>query len=106
MTTARASTDKVMGHQHVVTRQAGGNAADPLAYEIGPPRGCAGGACPHLRPDCGSWIDEGNPTAKGISVGKEWDYRSFIEGRTLASAIWTFQGLSGSGLSRVPAARR
>ena len=26
---------------------------------------------------------------RGISVGNEWKYRSFIEGGTLAAAIWT-----------------
>ncbi len=89
----RGRTDKVMGHDHEVTRVAGGDPSDPSAYRIGPPQGALVARVPiygKLR-----FLDnEGNPSAKGISVGKEWDYRSFIEGRTLASAIWTFQGVS------------
>ena len=33
--------------------------------------------------------------ARGISVGSEWTYRSFIDGNTLATAIWTFDGGHG-----------
>jgi ABC-type transport system involved in multi-copper enzyme maturation permease subunit len=36
---------------------------------------------------------DGNPKTKGISVGKEWDYRGFIDGGTQAKAIWTFSGI-------------
>ncbi len=32
----------------------------------------------------------GNDAAEGINVGNEWQYRSFIEGRSPAAAIWTF----------------
>lgn len=38
----------------------------------------------------------GQPTDKGINVGDEWSYRSYIEGGTLAAAIWTFQGVTPS----------
>ncbi|MHB8969838.1 MAG: ABC transporter permease [Pirellulaceae bacterium] len=86
-------TDKVMGHAHQVTRKADGDAKDPLAYEIGPPQGALVARVPiygELR-----FLDrEGAPASKGISVGREWEYRSYIEGRTLASAIWTFRGVS------------
>ncbi len=86
-------TDKVMGHVHKMTRAADGASADPQAYAIGSPQGALVARVPiygMLR-----FLDrEGNPTLKGISVGQEWEYRSFIEGRTLASAIWTFRGLS------------
>ncbi|MEM9351812.1 MAG: ABC transporter permease [Planctomycetota bacterium] len=33
---------------------------------------------------------------RGISVGSEWTYRSFIEGNSQAAAIWTFRGLDAS----------
>lgn len=33
----------------------------------------------------------GQDVARGISVGNEWGYRSFIEGETLAAAIWSFE---------------
>lgn len=32
----------------------------------------------------------------GINVGKEWTYREYIEGQTLAAAIWSFQGIRES----------
>ncbi|OYV81315.1 MAG: hypothetical protein B7Z73_18220, partial [Planctomycetia bacterium 21-64-5] len=35
----------------------------------------------------------GRPTDKGINVGNEWGYRSYIEGGSPAAAIWTFSGL-------------
>ena len=31
---------------------------------------------------------------RGINVGKEWTYRSYIEGNTLNTAIWTFDGIT------------
>ena len=31
---------------------------------------------------------------EGISVGKEWNYRKYIQGETLAAAIWKFNGVS------------
>lgn len=37
---------------------------------------------------------EGKPTDKGINVGDEWTYRSYIEGGSLAAAVWTFQGIT------------
>jgi hypothetical protein len=36
----------------------------------------------------------GQPAAKGINVGKEWTYRSYFEGGSLAAAIWTFSGVT------------
>ncbi len=36
---------------------------------------------------------QGVSKKRGISVGSEWTYRSFIEGGSQASAIWTFDGV-------------
>ena len=36
----------------------------------------------------------GRPVAKGVSVGDEDPYRSYIAGATLAAAIWTFDGVT------------
>ena len=33
----------------------------------------------------------------GVNVGHEWAYRSYIEGGTLAAAIWTFDGMTADG---------
>ncbi|MEO0529955.1 MAG: hypothetical protein AAF266_05175 [Planctomycetota bacterium] len=41
---------------------------------------------------------QGVPVAKGISVGNEWGYRSFVQGASQAAAIWTFDGISESTL--------
>ena len=35
----------------------------------------------------------GSAARKGDKVGYEWAYRSYIEGGSLASAIWTFRGI-------------
>lgn len=42
--------------------------------------------------------NQGVPVARGISVGNEWGYRSFIQGSTQAAATWTFSGVSESTL--------
>ena len=93
MRTARESRTRSWGTCTLVTRTADGASADPQAYVIGPPQGALVARVPiygELR-----FLDrEGNPALKGISVGQEWEYRSYIEGRTLASAIWTFRGVS------------
>ena len=36
----------------------------------------------------------GQPPDRGINVGDEWTYRSYIEGGSLAAAIWTFDGIT------------
>ncbi len=36
----------------------------------------------------------GQPTEKGINVGDEWMYRSFIQGGSDAAAVWTFDGIT------------
>lgn len=87
----RGVTEKVMGHQHEVTRVETDDGA--VRYELGPPIGALEARVPvygKLR----FLGRDGNPTDKGVSVGKEWEYRSYIEGRTLATAIWSFEGLS------------
>ena len=51
-----------------------------------------------------SFLDQqGVPKERGINVGSEWTYRSFIAGNSQAAAIWTFEDVdrsldSGSGL--------
>ena len=79
-------TDNVQGHRHAVRRSADG-------YSIG----AAEGLLEARRPLRGSlrFLDrEGRPSTKGISVGSEWTYRQYIEGGSLAAAIWKFEGIS------------
>jgi len=40
----------------------------------------------------------GAPAPRGISVGNEWTYRSFIEGGSAAAAVWTLDGVNESVL--------
>lgn len=40
----------------------------------------------------------GAPAPRGISVGNEWTYRSFIEGGSAAAAVWTLDGINASVL--------
>ncbi len=39
---------------------------------------------------------QGVPKERGISVGSEWTYRSFVDGATQATAIWTFDNINAS----------
>jgi len=91
--TGQGVTDRVMGHDHLVTLTEGEDPAAPQSYVLGAPEGNLVARVPlygELR-----FLDrEGNPAVKVISVGQEWGYRSYIEGRTLASAIWTFRNIS------------
>ena len=36
----------------------------------------------------------GADVRQGVNVGNEWTYRSYVEGGSLAAAIWTFQGIT------------
>ncbi len=42
----------------------------------------------------------GQPAEKGINVGKEWTYRSYIEGGTMAAAVWSFSGITEEQFGR------
>jgi hypothetical protein len=80
-------TDVVMNHWHDVSR------ADDGSYEVGPPIGMLQARRPvygKLRYKDRSGAD----SLTGLSVGQEWTYRSYIEGGSLAAAIWTFEGVT------------
>ncbi|MCA9184169.1 MAG: hypothetical protein KDA99_01070 [Planctomycetales bacterium] len=80
-------TEQVAGHQHQILL------ADDGTPTFGPPIGDTLAR----RPVYGklSFLDRnGDPAEKGISVGKEWTYRGYIEGNSLATAIWKFDGVS------------
>ena len=62
-------------------------------YTLGPPKGLFQARVP-VYGKLAFTDDTGKPKEKGINVGDEWTYRSFIRGQTHASAIWTFSGLS------------
>lgn len=93
-------TDTKKDHYHVVERVGEGEDA---TYKVGPPQGALVARVPRygkLR-----FIDIKGGEGKGISVGKEWQYRRYIEGGSLAAGVWTFDGIEladfvPSGLSR------
>lgn len=85
------STDTTQGHRHTVLRTAG--EGDAASYKVGPVEGLLEARRP-LRGSLRFLDREGVPSEKGISVGAEWTYRQYIEGGSLAAAIWTFNGIS------------
>lgn len=48
----------------------------------------------------------GAPAPRGISVGSEWTYRSFIEGGSAAAAVWTLSGINESVLRTDPEGKK
>ena len=86
----KGSTDIVQGHWHEVDKRVDG---DKTTYVLGPPQDLLTARVPaygKLR-----FRDRaGRGMTSGINVGNEWKYRSFVEGGTLASAIWTFKGIT------------
>jgi hypothetical protein len=77
------------GHRHRVTSR---EQAGQWHYDVSSPEGMFRARVPvygKLR-----FTDRtGAAVEKGISVGNEWTYRSYIEGGTLAAGIWTFEGI-------------
>ena len=78
-------------HWHDVTSQQSTATRRPIRCRV--PRECWSPACPSMaslrfKDRAGKGID------RGISVGKEWTYRSFVEGGTPAAAIWTFHDIT------------
>ena len=83
-------------HEHSITsKQVNGE----TVYEVSGPEGLLRARVPFygkLR-----YLDrKGVDSPKGISVGSEWTYRSFIEGGTPAAAIWTFSGINESSFRK------
>jgi hypothetical protein len=81
-------------HEHIITNR---GTADEPKYVVSGPEG-------YLRarvPQYGQlkFVDRrGAQAPRGISVGSEWTYRSFIEGGSAAAAIWTLSGINESVL--------
>jgi hypothetical protein len=86
--TARAAREH--GHWHDVTVE---DAAGAPRYVVSRPRGMYTAKVPVY--GTLSFKDRaGNPSERGINVGNEWEYRSYIEGGTLAAAVWRFEGIT------------
>jgi hypothetical protein len=85
------TTDIVQGHYHDVTaRQENGK----TTYVLGPPRDMLMARVPLYATALRFKDRTGKGSLRGINVGNEWKYRSFIEGGTVAAATWTFDGIT------------
>lgn len=83
------STDYRFGHWHPVTRTERPGHTD---YDVAAPQGILTARVPIY--GSLSFLDrDGRPTDRGVNTGSEWGYRSYIEGGTLAAAIWRFDNL-------------
>jgi ABC-type transport system involved in multi-copper enzyme maturation permease subunit len=105
--TLRGSTSRVHQHRHKVTIDPRGEGhveleqrhTHPLyvekdgSYRLGPPEGMLVARVP-LYGKLSFRDPSGKLVEKGINVGDEWTYRSFISGGTLAACVWTFEGIS------------
>ncbi len=85
------STDVVQGHWHEVDEVVDG---DVTTYVVGPPRDLFHARVPAYATNLRFKDRTGKGSDRGINVGNEWTYRSFIEGATLASATWTFEDIT------------
>jgi len=65
---------------------------DKKGYVVGPPQGMFQARVP-IYGELKFRDRAGKPDKKGVNVGNEWTYRSYIEGGTLAAAVWTFDKL-------------
>jgi hypothetical protein len=78
------------GHRHPLTVVKNG---DKTEYHLGSPEGLLTARVPIYGKL--SFLDrEGKPSDKGVNVGDEWTYRSYIEGGSLATCVWDFDGIT------------
>lgn len=87
----RGLTDEQKGHRHKVVRK---TINGKEVYEIGPPEGDLVARVPVYAQRLRFTDSNGSESERGISVGYESEYQSYIEGNTLASAIWEFNGVA------------
>lgn len=87
---AAGYTEMEQGHRHRVEAVRSG---DETTWRVGPPEGLLEARRP-LRGRLRFLDRDGRQSDKGISVGAEWSYRQYIEGGSLAAAIWTFSGVT------------
>ena len=85
----RGRTDFIMDHDHDVWSTGDGSESTLV---VGPPRGALVARVPiygKMR-----FMERTGRAGEGISVGKEWSYRKYIEGGSMAAAVWTFPGIA------------
>ncbi|MEN6458403.1 MAG: ABC transporter permease [Thermoguttaceae bacterium] len=84
------NTEMEQRHTHLVTPHKDG---EKTVYTVGPAQGMLVARVP-VYGKLTFRDRSGKPAEKGINVGDEWTYRSFIEGGSLGAAIWTFDGVT------------
>jgi hypothetical protein len=85
-----AQVESAKGHTHELTTTRAGNKS---VYRLGPPQGALVARVPvygKLRFRDFTGMD----AEKGVSVGDEWTYRSYIQGGSSEAAIWAFDGIT------------
>lgn len=115
----KGNTSRDAGHRHEITLNVDGNGRTNVANghthdveSVGDNKFAVSGPIGFIRarvPQYGKlrFIDRsGAAKDTGISVGSEWTYRSFIDGNTPATAIWTFDNVSENIEPGVPEADR
>jgi ABC-type transport system involved in multi-copper enzyme maturation permease subunit len=79
-------------HEHAITSTQQGS---ETVYHVSGPRGILRARVPQY--GTVRFLDrKGVDVPRGVSVGNEWTYRSFIEGGTPMAAVWTFSGINES----------
>lgn len=113
---ARAKTNFVHGHRHFVELYSDGTGKTDdgpghwheirsieqdgkKIFEFGPPKDLLKARVP-VYGKLQYFDREGKPVDKGINVGKEWTYRSCIEGRTKCAAVWSFANVDAASFSQ------
>lgn len=66
---------------------------DVSKYEVGPPEDLLRARVPAYG-KLKFLGDDGLDRSRGLSVGSEWDYRSYIEGGTQAAGVWNFDDIT------------
>lgn len=82
-------TDTQVDHWHEVRREGEGPHAK---YVLGPPQGTLQARLPVYGKL--TFYDRDGKLGSGVNVGNEWTYRSYLEGGTLASAVWEYSGIT------------
>lgn len=92
----RGRVEMKQGHWHDLKIEQSGQ---KTIYQLGPPKGQLVARVP-IYGKLRFTDSDGQETDKGVNTGDEWTYRSYIEGGTLASAIWTFEGITERNFPR------
>jgi len=86
-------TDTVQGHWHRVTTSKS-RRSGKTAYTVSGPQDLLMARVAVYAEGLRFFDSQGKEEEKGINVGNEWMYKSYIEGGGPAAAIWTFEGIT------------